>query len=174
MKCNLLTLLCAFLLLGPLSAQTSSSRGFTVKGQVIDSLSNETVPYATLNIALASAPQKSVALLACDLDGYFTVQLDKPGKYVMALQSIGMKNTTKSFTIGKNQRTLNLGTVYMRSDMEVLNEVTVTAQKKLVKVEMDKLTYSLDDDPEAQTSNTLDMLRKVPMVTVHGNDEIPL
>lgn len=174
MKCNLLTLLCAFLLLGPLSAQTSSSRGFTVKGQVIDSLSNETVPYATLNIALASAPQKSVALLACDLDGYFTVQLDKPGKYVMALQSIGMKNTTKSFTIGKNQRTLNLGTVYMRSDMEVLNEVTVTAQKKLVKVEMDKLTYSLDDDPEAQTSNTLDMLRKVPMVTVDGNDEIQL
>lgn len=52
--------------------------------------------------------------------------------------------------------------------------MTVTAQKPLVKAEIDKLTYSLEDDPEAQTNNTLDMLRKVPMVTVDGDDQIQL
>ena len=54
------------------------------------------------------------------------------------------------------------------------SEVTVTAQKPLVKAEIDKLTYSLEDDPEAQTNNTLEMLRKVPMVTVDGDDQIQL
>ena len=69
---------------------------------------------------------------------------------------------------------MDLGILYMHDDSKQLGEVTVTAQKKLVKVELDKLTYSLDEDPEAQTSNTLDMLRKVPMITVDGNDEIQL
>lgn len=37
-----------------------------------------------------------------------------------------------------------------------------------------KLTYSLEEDPEAKVSNTLDMLRKVPMITVDGDDNIQL
>ncbi len=41
-------------------------------------------------------------------------------------------------------------------------------------MEIDKITYSLEDDPESVTSNTLDMLRKVPMVTVDGEDKIEL
>lgn len=43
-----------------------------------------------------------------------------------------------------------------------------------MKVEVDKLTYSLEDDPEAKTSNALEMFRKVPMVTVDGEDKIQL
>src|SRR5690606_11829168 len=56
----------------------------------------------------------------------------------------------------------------------LLEEVSVTAQKPLVKVEIDKLTYSAKDDPESSTSNVLDLLRKVPLVTVDGEDEIQL
>ena len=173
MKCRFFAFLLCLLSIGiSISAQTNATT-YTVTGQVLDSLSNETVPYATLNFSLASAPKKSVLLLACDIDGKFTAELKSPGKYILQLQSIGMVNTSKQFTIGK-QHTINLGNVYMKSDNKVLKEVNVTAQKKLVRVEMDKLTYSLNDDPEAQTSNTLDMLRKVPMITVDGNDEIQL
>ena len=172
MKCRFFALMLCLLSIGlSLSAQTSTT--FTVTGQVLDSLTNETVPYATLNFSLASAPKKSVLLLACDIDGKFKAQLKSSGKYILQLQSIGMANTTKWFSVGK-QPTLNLGNVYMQSDNKVLKEVNVTAQKKLVRVELDKLTYSLNDDPEAQTSNTLDMLRKVPMITVDGSDEIQL
>ena len=35
----------------------------------------------------------------------------------------------------------------MQEDNQRLGEVTVTAQKPLVKAEIDKLTYSLEDDP---------------------------
>lgn len=172
MKCRFFALMLCLLSIGlSLSAQTSTT--FTVTGQVLDSLTNETVPYATLNFSLASAPKKSVLLLACDIDGKFKAELKSSGKYILQLQSIGMANTTKWFSVGK-QPTLNLGNVYMQSDNKVLKEVNVTAQKKLVRVELDKLTYSLNDDPEAQTSNTLDMLRKVPMITVDGSDEIQL
>lgn len=155
-------------------AQTGAKGNFVIKGQVVDSLTNETVPYATLSIALQNNPQKSLLLLACDIDGNFEASLKSAGKYILSMQSIGKKPAQKKFTLSAGKNTLNLGKLYMVDDNQRLDEVTVVAQKPLVKVEIDKLTYSLQDDPESQTNNTLDMLRKVPMITVDGNDEIQL
>lgn len=53
-----------------------------------------------------------------------------------------------------------------------LDEVKITAARKLVKQDIDKLTYDVANDEEAKTNNTLEMLRKVPMVTVDGQDNI--
>lgn len=55
---------------------------------------------------------------------------------------------------------------------DTLKNVEVVAQKRIVKVESDKITYSVKDDSDAKTNNVLDMLRKVPMVTVDGQDNI--
>lgn len=55
-----------------------------------------------------------------------------------------------------------------------MDEISVTAQRPLVKVEIDKLTYNAKDDPESSTSNVLDLLRKVPLVTIDGEDNIQL
>ncbi|GAP72428.1 TonB-dependent receptor [Candidatus Symbiothrix dinenymphae] len=53
-----------------------------------------------------------------------------------------------------------------------LDEVVVRAQKSLVKVDLDKITYDMAEDPEAKTNNVLEMLKKVPMVTVDGDENI--
>lgn len=53
-----------------------------------------------------------------------------------------------------------------------LNAVTVVASKPLVKMEADRMTYNVQEDAEAKASTVLDMLRKVPMVTVDGQDNI--
>lgn len=154
--------------------KNTASATFTIKGQVIDSLSDESVPYATLRIALASAPLKPVKLLACDENGKFSSTMKNPGKYIMTIESLGKTSVKKAFTLSENKKDVNFGKLFMNDDAQLLNEVTVTAQKPLVKVEIDKLTYNLEDDPEAQTNNTLDMLRKVPMITVDGEDKIQL
>ena len=53
-----------------------------------------------------------------------------------------------------------------------LKEVVVTHQKQLIKNDIDKLTYNVKDDVTAQTKNTLEVLKKVPFVTVDGQDNI--
>lgn len=53
-----------------------------------------------------------------------------------------------------------------------LKEVNVTAARKLIKQDIDRVTYDVSRDEEAKTNNTLDMLRKVPMVSVDGQDNI--
>ena len=170
---SLLTLLLLALTLS-LHAQNKSVSQYTVKGQVVDSLTSETIPYATLRVTSANNPQKPVKLLACDTDGKFEMTLTQPGKYVIAFQSVGKAPMTKLFTLTTNNKLLDLGKIFMNDDSQSLGEVTVTAQKPLVKVDIDKITYNLEDDPEAVTSNALEMLRKVPMVTVDGDDNIQL
>lgn len=55
---------------------------------------------------------------------------------------------------------------------QTLEEYVVVAQKPLVKMKTDKMTYNVKEDADSKTSTVLDMLRKVPMVTVDGQDNI--
>ena len=53
-----------------------------------------------------------------------------------------------------------------------IQEVEVVAQKPLVKMKVDKITYNVAEDEDSKSNTVLDMLRKVPMVTVDGEDNI--
>ena len=53
-----------------------------------------------------------------------------------------------------------------------LKEVEVVKQKSLVKSDIDKITYDIENDPDSKSNSILEMLRKVPMVTVDGEDNI--
>ena len=44
--------------------------------------------------------------------------------------------------------------------------------KSIISSDIDKISYNFDEDPEAQTSTVLEMLSKVPLITVDGDDVI--
>ncbi len=53
-----------------------------------------------------------------------------------------------------------------------LEGVVIKAQKLLIKQEIDRIGYDVQGDEESKTQTVMDMLRKVPMVTVDGQDNI--
>ena len=53
-----------------------------------------------------------------------------------------------------------------------LQGVEVVKQKSLVKSDIDKITYDIESDPDSKSNTILEMLRKIPMVTVDGEDNI--
>ena len=53
-----------------------------------------------------------------------------------------------------------------------LEGVVIKAQRQLVKQEIDRIGYDVQADEESKTQTVMDMLRKVPMVTVDGQDNI--
>ena len=53
-----------------------------------------------------------------------------------------------------------------------LDGVVIKAQKQLIKQEIDRIGYDVQADEESKTQTVMDMLRKVPMVTVDGQDNI--
>lgn len=157
-----------------LFSQSKANVNYTVKGIVVDSISKETIPYATISISEVATPKVYIKRLAAGNNGSFEVELNKTGEYFLTFESVGFENKQLKISITTNQKKLELANVKMSASKIQLSEVTVSATKPLVKVDLDKIIYDMKSDPEAQASNTLEMLRKVPMITVDGDDKIQL
>ncbi len=145
----------------------------TVKGQLTSASDQQPLPYATISVANTTVPQKTIKKFATDDSGNFTTTL-QAGNYIFTFQFVGMNSLNRNVEVKNGESQVSLGQIEMTESSTELQEVSVTAQRPLVKVEIDKLTYSAKDDPEASTSNVLELLRKVPLVTVDGEDNIQL
>jgi outer membrane receptor protein involved in Fe transport len=157
-----------------LSSKTPPNLNFTVKGLVTDSVSKESIPYVTISIATVEKPDVYLKRIASGAKGDFELAVTNTGNYRISFESVGMTKHTRTITLSPEQKTLNLGKITLAASNKNLSEVTVTALKPLIKVDLDKITYDIKSDPEAKSTTTLDMLRKVPMVTVDGDDKIQL
>ena len=60
----------------------------------------------------------------------------------------------------------------LSAQYENLDELVVSVKKEVVKSDGSKLTYDLEQEPSTKGSTLLDVLRKVPMVSVDGEDKI--
>lgn len=145
--------------------------GFTVKGEVRDSTTGNGTPYATLRVIPAKT-NKAIAVSTTDNNGKFSISIPRTGNYRLQFISLGMAPLERNIEIKTSTGTLNLGTLLMQEYTSTLGTATVTAQRPIVKAEIDKLSYSINEDPDSETSSLLEMLRKVPMVTVDGEDNI--
>lgn len=54
----------------------------------------------------------------------------------------------------------------------MLEGVTISAQRQLIKSDIDRVSYDIQADEESKTENAFDILRKVPMVSVDAQDNI--
>ena len=152
------------------SAQAPSPVNVQIKGQVLDSLTNDAVSYATVKV-MAKANPAVLKAVAADDNGKFQIPMNKVGEYVLSIEYIGKNAVMKEVVVG-DQKEVDLGKIYMTD--RTLSEVVITAQKPLVQVDLDKIVYSMESDPEAKTNNVLEMLKKVPMVTVDGEENVQL
>ena len=139
-----------------------------VKGVVAD-VTGETIPYATMS---ASQGDKVVRRVAANVDGVFTIELDRGKKYLLTVTSIGYAPFNQEITVPASA-TYDLGTLTLSADTE-LDEVVVEAQKPIIKSDAEKITYDVSADPEADNKMLIDMMRKVPMVTVDAEDNVQL
>lgn len=171
MKKNLRNIF-SLLLLSVGASGSLSAQDIPVRGVVVDSLSNQGEPFATIRIYPVGEGKEAVSMGTTDMEGRFEQNLKEAGDYRILFSSVGRKAVNLPFSIRKGQAVCRLDTVRMTDDVTQLAGVEVVAQKPLVKMEVDRLSYSVENDIDAQSNTILDMLRKVPMVTVDGNDQI--
>lgn len=170
MKLKLLLVLCC--LSFSLQAQTITAALNTVKGIAVDSLTKETLDYITIglkteqNIPIKSTLSKS--------DGTFIISDIKAGNYLLTLISVGYQTKTIKLKLDEAPATRDLGKIHLSTKNNQLKEVIVLADKPIVKQEVDRISYDLQADPESKTSNVMEIMRKVPLISVDGDDNILL
>lgn len=168
-KCPLLLIM---LVISSLVAAQNAAPPFQIKGVLLDSLTQEGEPYATIKIVKKEAPAHALKMLVTDMKGKFQEKVPGTGDFVMTISSIGRNTIVKDFTVKAGEKVVDFGTLYITDASNELGQVEVVAQKPLVKADIDKIEYNVQDDPDSKSNSVLEMLRKVPLVTVDGEDNI--
>ena len=143
----------------------------TVKGTLMDETLGEAEPFATIRVFKAGKTEKPVAMFLTDENGQFSQEVKGKGKFDIVFSSVGKEDLKMTITLGQ-ENPLSLDTLYIKENATMLKGVEIVAQKPLVKMEVDKMSYNVTEDEDSKSNTVLDMLRKVPMVTVDGQDNI--
>ena len=143
----------------------------TVKGTLMDETLGEAEPFATIRVFKAGKTEKPVAMFLTDENGQFSQEVKGKGKFDIVFSSVGKEDLKMTITLGQ-ENPLSLDTLYIKENATMLKGVEIVAQKPLVKMEVDKMSYNVAEDEDSKSNTVLDMLRKVPMVTVDGQDNI--
>ena len=105
-------------------------------------------------VASKTIPDQAIRKFATDESGIFSTTL-KAGDYIFTFHFVGMNIINRNVEIKDGESLVNIGQIEMLESSTELAEIRVTAQRPLVKVEIDKLTYSARI-PKSSTSSVLD------------------
>lgn len=143
-----------------------------VTGTAIDSLTGKPVSFATVSLT-ADSTATPIAAVVTDNDGRFTLPVKAPGTYTLHVSFTGYTAASRDVSLNDAEPSLQLGGIRMTPGVTT-ETVTVTAQRPLVTADIDKITYNTESDPETPTLSAIEMLRKVPMLTVDGDDNLQM
>ncbi len=143
-----------------------------MKGVITDSITHAPLELATI-ILIDAGNAKSLKSTLSKNDGSFSFHSLKRQSYKLKVSTIGYESKTVAVP-ETQQGIIDLGHVMLKPSPMGLNEVSVTAAKPIVKQEVDRIAYDVQADPESKSFTVLDMLRKVPLISVDASDNIKL
>ncbi|OOQ56867.1 outer membrane beta-barrel family protein [Mucilaginibacter pedocola] len=168
MKLKFLLLILFCFLIAPVFAQEGKAL-FTLQGITADSASKQPLSFITVN--LRTEAKQLLRTVVTKTDGTFKFDKLPSGKYVLSMVSVGFNPKTVAVNLTGS---VNLGSIAISEQTTQLKTVAITADRAIIKQDVDKLTYDLKADPDSKSSNVLDMMRKVPLLSVDGDDNILL
>ena len=171
MKKSLLILIAFLIAVIPAIAQTPVA-DYSIKGIVKDSITQQ--PAGFITISLKNPAKQAVKSALTKDNGSFILEKLPAGKYSLTVFSIGYAPKILPVSLAGGTKQTDLGTILTSPQSSQLAAVTITADKPLIKQEVDRLSYDLQADPESKANNVLEMMRKVPMLSLDGEDNILL
>ncbi|MGN7988813.1 outer membrane beta-barrel protein [Pedobacter sp. 22226] len=154
------------LTLGTLHAQETK---YQISGVIVDSLTQKPGEYFTVAIKKDSLVIKSVV---SDAQGKFSFSGIGEGQYRLLIGSLGYR--PKQLVVKVTANT-DLGKISMTpAASNELGEVSVAGSRPLIKQEPDRIVYDIQADAESKVLSVLDMMRKVPLLSVDADDNVKL
>ena len=146
-----------------ISLMTFAQNGI-IKGKVIDTESNESIPFA--NIALMEG-DNIITGTVTDGGGSFKLEQVETGNYNITVSFLGYEpSTIKDISISKNARVVDLKLVNLSASSVKLEGVEVKAMAQTVVSKIDRKTYKASEFATAKGGNATDVLNKLPSVSV--------
>lgn len=156
-------------------AQRSS---VTLSGTTKDKSSSEALSFVTV-VLKKSSDSTLVTGTISNENGLFTITDVKPGEYLLEISFIGFIKNIIPLFVGSNSEYLDLGIIVMEDSEQQLSEVVVTSEQDAVSGQMDKKTYTVEDNITQSGGSVLQSMQNLPGVTtqdgqvqLRGSDQV--
>jgi ferric enterobactin receptor len=144
---------------------------YTITGRVTG-VDHKPVELATLRIAKVGTT-KIISTTLADTSGKFNIIVYEQGDYLLTVSAVKTDSLTMKITVG-DSKMVELKDIVLKSVPYQLATVNISGSRPLIRQEADRIIYDLQADPQSKVSSVLDMMRKVPYLSVDGDDNILL
>jgi Outer membrane protein beta-barrel family/CarboxypepD_reg-like domain len=138
-----------------------------VFGKILDD-KKQGLPFANVLI-LNTKDSSFVKGNVADVDGNFTIPQVPSKQYLLNITAIGFQKYYQKIEVLDKE--LKLENIALIADNQTLTEVQVTARKPLIERTGDKMIMNVEASPITSGLNGLELMEKVPGVTVDRNSE---
>lgn len=163
-----------FLVLALLSGISASLMAQTLEGSILDATTQAPVTFATLYLfkqPVAEVGAKPFRTAFTDDNGAFRWHKLDTGAYLLKVSVVGY--AAQQIEVVYTPETSQIPAIYLEPTTAALKEVTITANRPLLELKPDRLVYNVGSDPTNATATTLEILQKVPFLSV-VNDKVRL
>jgi ferric enterobactin receptor len=157
-----------------IAVSAQSKPNTIISGKVFDKSTREPLEYATISIVNKQSG-KTITGTVADVKGVFSISNIPFDTYQVNIEFIGYEKTTlDNIVLSVEKRSVSIGTIFLSSSTHNLESVTVVGDKPVVENKIDKIVYNVSNDITSQGGAAIDVLKKVPQVTVDidGNVEL--
>jgi outer membrane receptor protein involved in Fe transport len=135
----------------------SISFGQTFTGKVIDK-QNQPISFANI-VAKDKTNNSLITGVISDENGEFSINTKKKNVY-LEISFVGF--TTKKI----NPTKTTIGTIILEEDGQQLQEIVITARKKLIEQKVDRLVFNIENTVAGTGGTAIDALKSTPSVNV--------
>ncbi len=151
-------------------SQENKNPIYTISGKIIDAASKNPLEYATVVFKSLDSDQIKFGCITNER-GNFSVDIEK-GTYNATVEFISYK--TKKLNISTINRNFNIGSIQLELDIEALDIVEITAEKRALEFKPNMLVFNVDKDISSAGSMASEVLNNIPAVSVDPNGNISL
>lgn len=144
-----------------------------ITGKVKDSANNQ-LGYTTVGLYSEANNKNALQIVVTDKEGMYKFLDVDTGRYTVLFSFSGYVEQKIPVNILPDEKLKKVPDIILVKMLKELQEVTVKAKKMLVEIKDDGISYNAEADPMANTDKLIDLLRKTPMVTVDGNDNVEI
>lgn len=155
-KYNVQTLLFLFILLitSPINL---SAQAISIRGRVIEADSDPIISLPFSTVSISDTYSVNINYTSSDGDGRFTINVAKPGDYLLSVSYVGYEKTTINL---KNLSTsTDIGDIEILESTELLNEVVVSASNIIQKI--DRQIILPTDNQIKRSNDAYDLLNNM-------------
>lgn len=151
---------------------TVSSIAQRIEGVV---LNDDSTKISECTITLISFPTKKIVkLTVTNKQGEYSFENIKVDSFQIKISHIGFAELITKPYYFEQSGIQKLPNIFLRKNINNLNEVTVTAKRQILEVKADKMVVNVEGTINAVGSDALEIIRKSPGVSVDKDDNIQM